>query len=173
MVMKNVMMILLLASLWVGAQAQGLKRVYNEDLDPMMQIDKAVKSASQQGKHVMCQVGGNWCIWCLRFADFVEKDSAVNQAMHKNYEYIHVNYNPRTAEGKEKGKALLKRLGNCGRFGYPVMVVLNGKGQVVHIQDSGLLEEGNGYSAEKVLRFLGAWTRDAVDGNQNREDLGR
>ena len=161
--MKKVMMILLLASLWVGAQAQGLKKVYNEDIDPIAQIDKAVKKAGAQDKHVMCQVGGNWCIWCLRFADFVEKDNAVNQAMHKNYEYIHVNYNPRTPEGKEKGKALLKRLAGCGRFGYPVFVVLDGKGKVMHIQDSSFLEDGNGYSAEKVLRFLNAWTHEAVN----------
>ncbi len=41
---------------------------------------------------------------------------------------------------------MLKRLNNPGRFGYPVFVVLNGKGQVIHIQDSSFLEEGNGYN---------------------------
>ena len=160
--MKKIIIALLLSSLCAGLQAQGLKRVYDENIDPMTQIDDAVKKAASNGKHVMCQVGGNWCIWCLRFADFVEKDSAVHQAMHNNYEYIHVNYNPRTPEGKEKGKALLQRLNNCGRFGYPVFVVLDGQGQVIHLQDSSFLEDGNGYSSEKALRFLKAWTREAV-----------
>lgn len=41
---------------------------------------------------------------------------------------------------------MLKRLNNPGRFGYPVFVVLNGKGQVIYIQDSSFLEEGNGYN---------------------------
>lgn len=156
-------MTLLLAACCVAMQAQGLKRVYNEEIDPLAQIDEAVKKAAASNKHVMCQVGGNWCIWCLRFADFVEKDSAVNETMKSNYEYIHVNYNPRTPETKEKGKALLERLSNCGRFGYPVFVVLDDKGKVIHTQDSSFLEEGNGYSPEKTLRFLKAWTKSAVE----------
>jgi hypothetical protein len=57
---------------------------------------------------------------------------------------------------------MLKRLNNPGRFGYPVFVVLNGKGQVIHIQDSSFLEEGNGYNKEKVVRFFKNWTPKAV-----------
>lgn len=144
------------------AQAQGLKRVYDESIDPMAQIDEAVKIASKEGKHVMCQVGGNWCIWCLRFADFVERDSLVHEAMNKDYRYIHVNYNPKTPEGKTKGQALLKRLNGCGRFGYPVFVVLDGEGKVLHIQDSSFLEEGKNYSTEKTVRFLKCWTKEAL-----------
>lgn len=143
-------------------QAQGLKRVYDEAIDPMAQIDEAVKAASAEGKHVMCQVGGNWCIWCLRFADFAEKDSLVNEMMSKNYRYIHVNYNPTTTEGKTKGQALLKRLNGCGRFGFPVFVVLDDEGKVLHIQDSSFLEEGKNYSTEKTLRFLKCWTKEAL-----------
>ncbi|MBP5772319.1 MAG: thioredoxin, partial [Bacteroidaceae bacterium] len=57
---------------------------------------------------------------------------------------------------------LMKRLNNCGRFGYPVFVVLDDAGKVIHIQDSGLLEEGEGYNQEKVLRFFKNWTPQAV-----------
>ena len=56
----------------------------------------------------------------------------------------------------------MERLGNPGRFGYPVFVVLDGKGQVLHIQDSSFLEEGNGYDKEKVVRFFKSWTPEAV-----------
>jgi hypothetical protein len=48
----------------------------------------------------------------------------------------------------------MERLENCGRFGFPVFVVLNKDGKVLHIQDSSLLEEGQGYNQEKVLRFF-------------------
>lgn len=160
-VMKTKIFFLLLV-LSLTMHAQGLKRVYNEDIDPLAQIDKAVEKASAASKHVMCQVGGNWCIWCLRFADFVEKDSLVNKAMHDHYEYLHVNYNPTTKEGKSKGQALLKRLGNCGRFGFPVFVVLDGEGKLLHIQDSSFLEENKGYSTEKTLRFLMSWTKEVL-----------
>ena len=96
------------------AHAQGaLKRVYNETIDPMTQIDEGLQKAKAEGKFVICQVGGNWCPWCLRFADFVEKDTAVNKAVNDNFVYLHVNYNPRKKEGDasvEKAAQLMKRL---------------------------------------------------------------
>lgn len=143
----------------------GLKRVYDESIDPMAQIDEAVSKAKAEGKFVVCQVGGNWCPWCLKFADFVEKDTAVSKLVNDNFEYIHVNYNPRkSAGGASAGKALqlMKRLNHPQRFGFPVFVVLDADGKVLHIQDSSFLEEGRGYSEEKVIRFFKNWTPKAV-----------
>lgn len=145
--------------------AQGLKKVYNEDINPIEQIDQAVAKAKSEGKFVVCQVGGNWCPWCLRFADFITNDTIVSKVIDDNFVYIHVNYNPRKSEGETKARQaaeLMKRLDNCGRFGYPVFVVLGEDGKVVHIQDSSFLEEGQGYNKEKVLRFFNNWTPKAV-----------
>lgn len=65
------------------AQMQtALKKVYNESIDPMAQIDEALAKAKKNGKFVICQVGGNWCPWCLKFADFVEKNAAVNKMVN-------------------------------------------------------------------------------------------
>ena len=142
-----------------------LKKVYNEDINPLEQIDQAVAKAKAEGKFVVCQVGGNWCIWCLRFADFITKDTTISQFINENFVYIHVNYNPKKSEGEAKvqqGAALMKRLNNCGRFGYPVFVVLDQEGNVIHIQDSSFLEEGEGYDKEKVMRFFKNWSPDAV-----------
>ena len=148
------------------AHAQGaLKKVYDETVDPMQQIDKAVSKAKAEDKFVVCQVGGNWCPWCLRFADFVEKDTAVNKVVNDNFVYIHVNYNPRKSSGDasaEKAAKLMKRLNNPQRFGFPVFVVLDGEGKVLHIQDSSFLEEGKGYNEEKTLRFFKNWTPKVV-----------
>ena len=43
------------------------KKVYNEDINPIEQIDQAIVKSKSEGKIVICQVGGNWCPWCLRF----------------------------------------------------------------------------------------------------------
>lgn len=164
--MRKIMMIALMTMSVMMANAQGvLKRVYNESIDPMTQIDEALTKAKADGKFVVCQVGGNWCPWCLKFADFVEKDSAVNKVVNDNFEYIHVNYNRRAsagAEAQQKAVQLMLRLNNPGRFGFPVFVVLDEKGNVLHIQDSSFLEEGKGYSEEKVLRFFKNWTPKAI-----------
>ena len=58
----------------------------------------------------------------------------------------------------------MQRLGNPQRFGFPVLVVLDADGRVLHIQDSSFLEEGKSYNAQKLLRFLNNWTPKAVQG---------
>ena len=146
---------------------KSLKKVYNEQINPIEQIDQAVAKAKTEGKFVVCQVGGNWCPWCLKFADFITNDTAISKVIDENFEYIHVNYNPRKSQGPvqvEQGKALMKRLDNAGRFGFPVFVILDEEGKILHIQDSSFLEEGEGYNQEKVLRFFKNWTPSAVKG---------
>ena len=151
-------------ALTIDAQ-NGLKKVYDEDINPIEQIDQAVLKAKTEGKFVICQVGGNWCPWCLRFADFITKDTTISNVIDESFIYIHVNYNPRKSEGEEKvqlAKAMLKRLDNPARLGFPVFVVLDEEGRVIHTQDSSFLEEGQSYDKEKVLRFFKNWTPKAV-----------
>ena len=163
---KRTTLVLLALLMAITIEAQtSLKKVYDEDINPIEQIDKALVKAKSEGKFVICQVGGNWCPWCLRFADFITNDTAISKVIAENFEYIHVNYNPRKSEGEEKlqqAKALMKRLNNCGRFGFPVFVVLDEEGKVIHIQDSSFLEEGQGYNQEKVMRFFKNWTPKSV-----------
>lgn len=163
--MKKILSIIILAlalfTTVANAQEQApLKKVYNEQINPLEQIDQALTQAQTEGKFVICQVGGNWCPWCLRFADFITNDSTINSVIEQNFVYIHVNYHPRKAT--EWSAAMMKRLNNPERFGFPVFVVLDEQGHVLHIQDSSFLEEGKGYNKEKVLRFFQNWTPKAV-----------
>ena len=161
--MKRIISVVFLATmLAVNVNAQSnLKKVYNEDTDPMAQISDAVKKADKEGKYVICQVGGNWCRWCLMFAEFITSDEEIKTLIDNEFEYIHVNYNPRQPKN-EKTLKMLERLGNPERFGFPVLVVLDNNGKVIHTQDSSFLEEGNGYNKTKVMRFFSNWTPEAV-----------
>ncbi len=133
------------------------QKLYDEQADAMQQIEQAVQRAQQDNKYVFCQVGGNWCPWCLRFAAFVESDTTVNQLMNQNFEYIHVNWSK-----ENKNPETMKYLGNPARFGFPVFVILNEEGEPIHIQNSAYLEQDKGYSEAKVVDFLKAWTPEAV-----------
>ena len=163
---KNLILAIVAVLFALTANAQtALKKVYNEDINPIEQINQAVAKAKSEDKFVICQVGGNWCPWCLRFADFITNDTTISHVIDQNFVYIHVNYNPRksgTAEKEALAKTMLQRLNNPARFGFPVFVVLDDDGRVIHIQDSSFLEQGQGYDQEKVLRFFKNWTPKAV-----------
>lgn len=156
--------LVLLLSVCSSAQTTH-KKIYNEEINPLEQIDSALIQAKENGKHVACQVGGNWCPWCLRFADFITNDSTINELVNKNFVYIHVNYNPRKSNASKKQEEalqLMKRLDTPSRFGFPVIVILNENGKVIHTQDSSFLEEGQGYNKEKVMRFFKNWIPSAT-----------
>ena len=133
-----------------------LPKIYDEKADAMSQIDQALDEARESGRFVICQVGGNWCPWCLRFAKFITEEIA--NVVKENFVYIHVN-----TSKANKNEEALRRLGNPGRFGYPVLVILDDEGRVMHIQNSSYLEEGNSYNHKKVLEFFLNWTRKAIE----------
>lgn len=132
---------------------------YDTTADIPSQINKAVSEAAKEHKNVILQVGGNWCIWCIRFHNFIEKDSALKSFMDAHYKYIPVNFDQHNARN-----SIWQSLGYPQRFGFPVFVILNEKGDAIHIQNSAYLEDADSYSKTKVLDFLKAWTTDAVAG---------
>lgn len=154
--MKRFLISLLVMGMAWTASAQ--VTLYDEQRDAMAQIKEAVVQAQAEGKYVFCQVGGNWCPWCIRFANFVEQDTAVNRMMQDNYVYIHVNWSK-----DNKNPEAMRYLGNPARFGFPVFVILNEKGEPLHIQNSAYLEQDKGYSEKAVLEFLQNWTREAIE----------
>lgn len=156
--MKQILFSILLSISVFTAFPQQASTLYDESADAMAQIDKAIQQAQTEGKYVLCQVGGNWCPWCIRFARMADTDSIIHPIIQDNYIYVHINY----SKGNKNPEAM-KRLGNPARFGFPVFVILNEKGENIHIQNSAYLEQDKGYSQEKVAEFLKAWTREAVN----------
>jgi len=163
--MKKIILIAFLIILTIGAKAQqtaikptDTAKLYNPAADAKVEIADAVKQASKQHKNVLLQIGGNWCIWCLRFNDLVTKDPELNTYLHDNYIVVHVNYSK-----ENKNENVLADLGYPQRFGFPVFVVLDDKGTRLHTQNSEYLEEGKGHSKEKVLEFFKDWSPEAID----------
>lgn len=157
--MKKILLFAAALLLSLSSFAQGeVKKPYSESVNAMQQIDDAVALAAKTNRYVLCQVGGNWCPWCLNFAHFADTNAQVRQLFDTNFVYIHVNYSR-----DNKNPEAMKRLGNPGRFGYPVFVILNKEGGMVHIQNSAYLEEGKGYSVKKVVDCFYNWTPSVVE----------
>ena len=132
-------------------------KLYDPSLDGIKQIKEATALARAQSKHVLIQYGGNWCGWCIKFDAFCKSDTTISRIINANYIPVKMNY-----DQANKNDAANVYMGNPTRFGFPVFIILDGNGKVLHIQDSGLLEEGQGYSKQKVTTFFRNWTAAAI-----------
>ena len=59
--------------------------------------------------------------------------------------------------------AIFAKYGYPQRFGFPVFIILDGKGQRLNTQNSEYLEDGKkSYDQKKVLSFLEQWSPKAM-----------
>lgn len=155
--------IVLGVSSFAQAPAKPIVNIYNPKANAESDINAAVAKAKKEKKHVLIQVGGNWCIWCIKFHDLVASTPALKKLLDDNYETVLLNYSP-----ENKNEVLLKKFNYPGRFGFPVFLVLDGDGKLIHTQNSGYLEEGNGHSVPKVTEFLKGWSYSALQPENNK-----
>jgi hypothetical protein len=158
--MRRLLILVLCAGICPPVFSQEVKkaRLYDPADNAQSSITRITKEARSAGKHVLIQVGNNGCVWCYRFHDFITKDKQIDSVMNSGYIIYHLNTSPENTNEK-----LLARYRYPQRFGYPVFLVLNGKGELIHTQNSVYLEAGVGYNREKVLEFINQWSPSALD----------
>lgn len=139
------------------------KKIYNPDDHAQQKIDSCISEAKKEKKFILLQIGGNWCIWCIRFNTLTQNNEAIKNILTENYIVYHLNYSK-----ENKNVSILAKLGYPQRFGFPVFVILNEKGERIHTQQSDFLEDNNsGYDVKKVEKFLKDWSPKALDPNFN------
>lgn len=147
-----------------GAQDLKTFRIYNPEANAREDLKKVAAEAKKQNKHVLVQIGGNWCIWCARFYKFTKTDPTTDSLLRRSYIVYHLNYSK-----ENKNLPVLADYGFPQRFGFPVFLVLDQQGRLLHTQNSAYLEDGKGYSSEKVSGFLVNWAPGALDPAKYRE----
>jgi thioredoxin-related protein len=165
--MNRIIIIIVLAVIApysIVAQDLSTFRLYNPTENASAAIASATKQAKAEKKHVFIQIGGNWCIWCARFNDVVTKNPGIDSVVKSGYIVYHLNHSK-----ENKNDALLTKYGYPQRFGFPVFLILDGNGRLLHTQNSVYLEQDKGYNLEKVKSFLADWTPAALDPKQYKE----
>ena len=165
--MKKLTLSIMIGMITLAGFSQDLTKfkLYSPAENAQEKINNAVKQAKKEGKHVFIQVGGNWCIWCARFHDFVTTDKSIDSLIKANYVVYHMNYSDENHNAK-----LLAKYGYPQRFGYPVFLILDGTGKLLHIQNTGYLEDGKkSYKRDAVIGFLNDWSPAALDPKQYKE----
>jgi thioredoxin-related protein len=164
--MKKTISLMVVFIFTITAFSQDMKTfsLYKPGENAEQKIAGTIKQAKAEGKHVFIQIGGNWCIWCARFNDFVTTDKSIDSLVKANYVVYHLNYSK-----ENKNEKLLAKYGFPQRFGFPVFLVLDANGKLIHTQNSGYLEEGKGYNVKTVAAFLSDWSPKALDPKQYKE----
>ena len=150
---------LLIAFLLLTGFGYSQSNIYNPNENAKISLDSCISKAKKEKKHVLVQIGGNWCKWCIEFHRFAKADAKIDSLLHADYVYYLLNYSK-----ENKNLEILSKLGFPQRFGFPVFLVINGEGVRLHTQNSSYLEDGGkSYDAKKVIEFLQQWSFDSTD----------
>ncbi len=127
---------------------------FDPNRDAQKDIDDAVTLAGFTGKRILLDVGGEWCIWCRRLDSLFTVDAELDKFMRDNFVVVKVNFSKEN--DNEKVLSQFPKIP-----GYPHIFILGTKGELIHSQDTGVLENGKGkprgHDREKVLAFLRQW----------------
>lgn len=127
-------------------------QLYKVYADAAYELKYAKERALKERKHILIFVGGNWCVWCRRLDAFLNNDPELRKMLGE-YEVMHINYSR-----ENKNEKILATLNSPQQYGFPVIVLLDDKGNYMATQNTGDLEAGKGYSKEKVSNFLSKWS---------------
>jgi hypothetical protein len=97
-------------------------------------------------------------------------EPAIDTIMKANYIVYHLNHSL-----ENENLPILAKYGFPQRFGFPVFIVLDGKGNLIHIQDAYLLSDRSkvGFGDDLILEFLNNWTPSKLDPAKYEEKIGK
>ena len=164
MINKLLLVVTCVVPILFGYNAMAQVQIYNPNADAIKDLNQAIERAGVQGKHVLVQVGGNWCPWCVKLNKIFTTDSTIMKVLNANYVLVKVNYSK-----ENKNEAVLEKSEFPQRFGFPVFVILDGKGNRIHTQNSAFLEKDKSYDRDKVLQFFKHWSPAAINPNSYKK----
>jgi thiol:disulfide interchange protein len=128
---------------------------YDPSLDGWKQLQVAGRKAAADNKRVLVIVGGNWCKWCRALDTLMTEDAGLRREL-ESYEVVHLNYSK-----ENKNPEAMAHLGNPEKLGFPSLLVLSSRLQVLRTQSSDIFETGDpnkpDHDPAKLLAFLRTW----------------
>jgi hypothetical protein len=135
-----------------GALAQQKKDIgYDSHANAFEQLDAAVAKAAADDKLLLLISGGDWCKWCHYLAAFLERETALDAALHEVFvvQKVYVG-------DENMNKEFFARLPTAA--GAPHFWVLSSKGELLASQDTLPLEDGaQSYDRAKFSGFIEQW----------------
>jgi len=134
------------------AAAQPKKDIgYDSHANAFEQLDTAVAKAAADDKLLLLISGGDWCKWCHYLAAFLERETAIDAALHDVFvvQKVYVG-------DENMNKEFFARLPTAA--GAPHFWVLSRDGKLLASQDTLPLEDGaQSYDPGKFSAFIEQW----------------
>ncbi len=118
--------------------------------DAAKDLADAVAKAKAEHKHVIVDVGGEWCVWCLRMDKFMQGNAQIMEAVNAHFVWVKINYSD-----ENNNKDVLAQFPKIK--GYPHLFVLDQNGSVLQSQSTGAFEQEKSYNADTIIHFLREW----------------
>jgi thiol:disulfide interchange protein len=110
-------------------------------------LETALQMARETNRRVLVEIGGEWCTWCHIMDRFFAAHPDLQRVRDANFVWLKVNFSK-----ENPNETLLARWPKVA--GYPHLFVLDMDGQVLHSQDTSLLEAGKDYDPAAFRAFL-------------------
>lgn len=123
---------------------------YDPKRDPAADLKAAEAEAQQTHKHIILEVGGDWCIWCAYMDKFFAHHSDINALLQSNYVVVKVNWSQ-----ENHNDDFLHQYAMINSF--PFLIVLDENGKLLQAQRTGVLEGVMTYDPGKMKEFLNRW----------------
>jgi thiol:disulfide interchange protein len=125
---------------------------YSTTRDPNADLAAGLARAKAEGKLVLLDVGGDWCVWCHILDKYLETHDDVRAAFAAAFVITKINYS--TDVPNKEFLSLYPKVA-----GYPAFIILGADGALLGTQDTGDLEKGRSYNHAKMLGFAKTWKR--------------
>lgn len=124
---------------------------YDPTRDPFADLEAAILQAEAENKHILLIVGGEWCLWCHILEDFISSHPETAEIIQNGFVVIKVNYSDENANSD-----FLAQYPPI--LGYPHFFILNNEGELIHSQQTNILEEGQSYNEGQFNALIFTWS---------------
>lgn len=124
---------------------------YDPERDAFKDGRAAIELAKSTQRHVLIEVGGDWCKWCHVLDRFLEQNPDIRTRLHETFVILKVNVSD--ANDNAAFLAAFPR-----PLGYPHMYVADKNGSILLSKDTAdFLSQGQ-YSRQRFHEFFEQWT---------------
>ena len=150
MAIDNMKKIILISALLFSFNGWSLSeyRPYDETADAHQNIAEAVKLAKKSDKHILLEMGGNWCPDCRALGAYLARED-IKAWLDDRFILVPVDVGE-----WDKNIDIAERYGNPISEGIPALVVLDKNENVVFATLAGELASARNMSGDDLIEWL-------------------